>query len=67
MKLIKLYLIFLLFAYAFVLGYMLVVGYFEGVQIVRDGLFLLSVGAVFGLLGYRMANRGKAKQRHYFD
>jgi hypothetical protein len=62
-KAIKAFLGLLLLAYVFVLGFIVVVGYFEGVEAVREGLFFWAVGGAFGLIPYLIITR--RKPNHY--
>ncbi len=69
-KAINRFLLLLLAVYVAALAYMLLVGLLEGVTIVQNGLFLWSIGAVFGILGYRVSKefkRGKSKGKPYYD
>jgi hypothetical protein len=61
---IKSFLGLLLLAYVFVLGFIVVVGYFEGVEAVQEGLFLWAVGGAFGLMAYRIISGYERKRKH---
>ncbi len=67
-KAINRFLSLLLVVYVSALAYMLLIGLLEGVAIVQNGLFLWSIGAVFGIMGYQVSKeikRGKSKGKHY--
>ena len=69
---LRTYLIFLLLVYAFVLGYILMAGYLQGLETVKNGLMLWATGGAFGLMAYQLINRGNnAKTKHesfrYYD
>jgi glycopeptide antibiotics resistance protein len=62
---IKVCLILLLIVYLAVFAYMLSIGYTQGLKPIKEGLFLWTLGGVFGLMAYRISKRRKAKQRYF--
>lgn len=69
---LKAYFIVLLSFYIAVLTVILMVGYLQGLEAVKNGLILWTTGGAFGIMAYQIVNRGKhAKTKHeaprYYD